>query len=134
MSGTLLSCETQAEPHNSLKKVGKTALWSMSTDVQRRHHWRKEDHLDDPVAIVASLAQTGQTSIADDDLVVAVNAMDSAIRGFQRRQLSLVQDLEASLKERFLNTVADADAADEPLLFPGETQEDNKQCTACFVA
>jgi hypothetical protein len=46
-----------------------------------RVHWRKENHLNDPIAIAASLAQTGETSIADDDLVEIVNA--STTTGFR---------------------------------------------------
>jgi len=57
----------------------------MSTAVKAtRYHWRKADHRDDPVAVAASLVQAGETSFADDDVVAAVNAMDSAITGLQR--------------------------------------------------
>jgi hypothetical protein len=46
-----------------------------------RNHWRKEDHVNDPIALAASLAQTGETSIADDDLVKFVNG--STTTGFR---------------------------------------------------
>jgi hypothetical protein len=44
----------------------------MATAVKTRCHWRKADHLHDPVAVAASLVQTGETSVADDDVVAAV--------------------------------------------------------------